>query len=67
MNVTTIRANIRYSAEAKGAWRTIEVGAEATVAPDEDWQTALGSANNSKPSGRKEPAKCKQSRTLEKS
>jgi hypothetical protein len=40
MNVTTISATIRYSAEAKGAWRTIELGAEATLDPGEDWQTA---------------------------
>jgi hypothetical protein len=40
MNVTTISANLRYSAEAKGAWRTIELGVEATTAPDEDWQAA---------------------------
>jgi hypothetical protein len=40
MNVTSVTANIKYSAEAKGAWRTIELGAEATIAPNEDWHTA---------------------------
>jgi hypothetical protein len=40
MNVTIVSANIRYSAEAKGAWRTIKLGAEADVAPNEDWHTA---------------------------
>jgi hypothetical protein len=40
MNVTTVSANIKYSAEAKGAWRTIELGAEAAVAPNEDWHIA---------------------------
>jgi hypothetical protein len=40
MNVRIVSANIRYSAEAKGAWRTIEVGAEATVDPGENWHTA---------------------------
>jgi hypothetical protein len=40
MNVRIVSANIRYSAEAKGAWRTIELGAEAAVAPNEDWHIA---------------------------
>jgi hypothetical protein len=40
MNVHIVSANIRYSAEAKGAWRTIELGAEAAVAPNEDWHIA---------------------------
>jgi hypothetical protein len=40
MNVTNVSANIRYSAEAKGAWRTIELGAEADVTPNEDWHIA---------------------------
>src|ERR671919_198143 len=34
-------ATLRYSAEAKGAWRTIEVGAEATLSnSDESWESA---------------------------
>jgi hypothetical protein len=40
MNVRIVSANIRYSAEAKGARRTIELGAEAAVAPHEDWHIA---------------------------
>jgi hypothetical protein len=40
MNVTNVSANIRYSAEVNGAWRTIELGAEATVTPNEDWHIA---------------------------
>ena len=41
MKVTTVTATLRYSAEAKGAWRSIEVGAEATLtASDETWETA---------------------------
>jgi hypothetical protein len=40
MKVTTVTATIKYSAEAKGAWRTIELGAEAQVALNEDWHTA---------------------------
>jgi hypothetical protein len=43
MNVTTVTATIKYSAETKGAWRTTEVGAEADVALDEDWHTAQAS------------------------
>ncbi len=41
MRVTTVTATLRYSAEAKGAWRSIEVGAEATLtSSDENWETA---------------------------
>ena len=41
MRVTTVSATLRYSAEAKGAWRSIEVGAEATLnSSDENWETA---------------------------
>lgn len=41
MNVTKITATLRYSAEAKGAWRTIELGAEATLPDrDESWEHA---------------------------
>jgi hypothetical protein len=41
MKVTTVTATLRYSAEAKGAWRSIEVGAEATLtASDETWEQA---------------------------
>jgi hypothetical protein len=40
MKVTNVSATIRYSAEARGAWRSIELGAEATIAPSEDWHTA---------------------------
>jgi hypothetical protein len=41
MKVTTVTATLRYSAEAKGAWRTVEVGAEATLTnSDESWETA---------------------------
>jgi hypothetical protein len=36
MRVTEISATVRYSAEAKGAWRSIEVGATARlIASDE--------------------------------
>jgi hypothetical protein len=41
MRVTTVTATLRYSAEAKGAWRSIEVGAEATLTTsDETWEQA---------------------------
>jgi hypothetical protein len=43
MEVDRVKATLRYSAEAKGAWRSLEIGAEATVAPDEDWRTAQAS------------------------
>ena len=41
MRVTVVTATLRYSAEAKGAWRAIEVGAEAALTnSDESWETA---------------------------
>jgi hypothetical protein len=43
MKVDRVTATLRYSAEARGAWRSLEIGAEATVAPDEDWHTAQAS------------------------
>jgi len=43
MEVDRVKATLRYSAEAKGAWRSLEIGAEATVAPDEDWHAAQAS------------------------
>src|SRR5918996_5537088 len=43
MEVDRVKATLRYSAEARGAWRSLEIGAEATVAPNEDWHTAQAS------------------------
>ena len=41
MRVTKVTANLRYSAEAKGAWRSIELGAEASLTSSaEDWEAA---------------------------
>ena len=41
MNVQTIRVNIRYScAMADGAWKTVELGAEGALTPDEDYHQA---------------------------
>jgi hypothetical protein len=38
MKVTTVTATIRYSQDSgKGAWKSLELGAEAQVAPNEDW------------------------------
>ncbi len=47
MRVTTVTATLRYSAEAKGAWRSIEVGAEGSLTSStEDWQTETLSKTN---------------------
>jgi hypothetical protein len=43
MQVDRVSATVRYSAEAKGAWRTMELGGEATVAPGESWKVAQAS------------------------
>ena len=40
MQVTTVKATIRKSAEHEGGWSTIELGAEATIAHSDDWRTA---------------------------
>jgi hypothetical protein len=41
VKVTTISANLRFSKDiGHGAWKVIEIGAEASVEPREDWQTA---------------------------
>lgn len=40
MRVTKVTAILRYGAEAKGAWRSIELGAEASLTSSaEDWET----------------------------
>jgi hypothetical protein len=72
MKVTTVTATLRYSAEAKGAWRSIEVGAEATLTnSDESWEQAqaelyhrlgqqlkvLWSNGNGKPASQESPQK----------
>jgi hypothetical protein len=36
MRVTEVSATVRYSAEAKGAWRSIEVGATATLTNNDE-------------------------------
>src|SRR5919106_3215845 len=41
VKVTTISANLRFSKDiGHGAWKVIEIGAEASVDPREDWQSA---------------------------
>ena len=41
MKVTTISANLRFSKDiGHGAWKVIEIGAEDSLDPREDWQTA---------------------------
>jgi hypothetical protein len=41
MKVTTISATIKFSQDTgKGAWKAVEVGAEAAVDATETWQTA---------------------------
>jgi hypothetical protein len=41
MRVTEVGATVRYSAEAKGAWRSIEVSATATLSSiDETLESA---------------------------
>jgi hypothetical protein len=38
VKVTTISANLRFSKGiGHGAWKVIEIGAEASVDPREDW------------------------------
>ena len=42
MKVTTVSANIRYSQDTgHGAWKSIEIGAEASVDERERWGAAL--------------------------
>ena len=44
MKVTTVSANIRYSKDTgQGAWKVIELGADATVDANETWQQAQAS------------------------
>jgi hypothetical protein len=38
MKVNQVSVTIKYSKEEHGAWRTIELGAEATIDPEENWE-----------------------------
>ena len=44
MKVTTVSANVRFSKDTgQGAWKVIELGAEASVDGNEGWQAAQAS------------------------
>jgi hypothetical protein len=44
MKVDKVTATIKYSQDTgKGAWKAVEIGAEATVDQREQWDTALAS------------------------
>jgi len=44
MKVTTVSANIRYSRDTgQGAWKVVELGAEATIETKEGWKDAQAS------------------------
>ena len=38
MDVTKISANVRFSAPKGDGWKTVEIGAEATVTEGENWE-----------------------------
>jgi hypothetical protein len=41
VQVTKITAQVRYSQDTgKGAWKSMELGAEATISPGESWRVA---------------------------
>ena len=41
MKVTTVSATVKYSQDTgKGAWKAVEIGADATVDANETWQQA---------------------------
>jgi hypothetical protein len=41
MQVTTVTATVRFSQDTgKGAWKSLELGAEATISPGESWRVA---------------------------
>jgi hypothetical protein len=40
MKVTSVSASIRYAKEIEGAWKTLELSAEASVDPEENWTLA---------------------------
>jgi hypothetical protein len=41
MQVTKVTAQVRYSQDTgKGAWKSLELGAEATIGPGESWRAA---------------------------
>jgi hypothetical protein len=64
MKVDRVTATIRYSKDENNAWKSLELGAEASIGPEDDWQISqallyvqlaeqlksLWSANGHKPS-----------------
>jgi hypothetical protein len=40
MRVTTVSAAIRFSKDTGQGWKTIDIGAEASLDPDDDWVVA---------------------------
>jgi hypothetical protein len=39
MQMKLIKATVRYSQDTgKGAWKSLELGAEADIAPNENWE-----------------------------
>jgi hypothetical protein len=41
MKVDRVTTIVRYSQDSgKGSWKSLEIGAEATIAPNENWHTA---------------------------
>jgi hypothetical protein len=41
MRVDRVTTNVRFSQDSgKGSWKSVELGAEATVDPEEDWALA---------------------------
>jgi hypothetical protein len=41
MQVTTVTATVKYTQDTgRGAWKSVELGAEATVSPGESWRVA---------------------------
>jgi hypothetical protein len=40
MQVDRVTALVKYSSEIKGSWKSIELGAEASLGPGESWRAA---------------------------
>lgn len=40
MQVDRVKASVRYSRDTGNGWKTVELGAEASLGPQEEWQEA---------------------------
>ena len=40
MKVDRVKASLRYSRDTGNGWKTVELGAEASLGPQEEWQEA---------------------------